>query len=705
MLGGRTRTTLAFTLAVSCVFTGATQAAGPMLVNGVGEPLVWTARPIPFNPDRNTLGSLGNLAAVAAVTANFSVWSGVATASLDFVNAGSLPVDVTVANWANYIAVCDGLSEIVFDTDGRIIDDIFGVGASNDILGFAGPACGTYVPAVITEGTAVLNGKWLDGVVSLTNPEMPLAEFNGVFVHEFGHYLNLDHSQVNLAEAFDGLPGNDAAIATMFPFAVKGAAATTLHLDDRVSASMLYPAPSFLTGFGALSGRVLRANGATPFQGAYVVARRLGNPRHDAVGVASGARYFAGGEGGPPPESLRGLYEIPGLPPGDYLIELEEIHAMFSGSSSVGPVDPPVRLPGEPEFYNGAAEAATNPPDDPTEFVPVTVSAGTIVEGLDFLINAFPPPPNDACVGARVIPALPFTDIVDTRGATTVVSDPLQACTFGGPNQNSSSVWYLLTSTAEELISVSTLGSDYDTILSAYSGHCSRTLTQVACNDDWGGTLQSKITVHVTPDSPTLIEVTSIGSTGGGTLVLGVTSAMHCTPAPKTECRNASQTKARVVYATSSESDQILWRWKAAGGVSPFDFADPSESTDYALCVYDTAFDTPVLALTVLVPAGGICNERPCWRRHGWTSFRYADPRRTRGPLSKVSLKASLTGAAKILLKGAGPRLRVPDSPLVKQDRVIVQLVNSAGVCWDAEYRKTLCSAAGSAGLGCAYSP
>ena len=106
------------------------------------------------------------------------------------------------------------------------------------------------MPPRITEASAVLNGKWIDG-----NPdtEISLTDFKAVFVHEFGHYLNLDHSQINQLEAFDGNPTNDNAIATMFPFLIQGsgAAISVLNLDDEVSVSRLYPDPSFATNFGS----------------------------------------------------------------------------------------------------------------------------------------------------------------------------------------------------------------------------------------------------------------------------------------------------------------------------------------------------------------------------------------------------------------------------------------------------------------------
>ena len=80
---------------------------------------------------------------------------------------GSLGVDVTAANACNYVGVCgDGLSPIVFDADGSITDALLRRRRLDSVLGFAAPECGTFVPPRITEASAVLNGKFIDGIPS-----------------------------------------------------------------------------------------------------------------------------------------------------------------------------------------------------------------------------------------------------------------------------------------------------------------------------------------------------------------------------------------------------------------------------------------------------------------------------------------------------------------------------------------------------------
>jgi hypothetical protein len=417
----------------------------------------------------------------------------------------------------DYLGVCgDQWNPIIFDSDGSIVDDLFGTDARNSILGFAGPECGTMVPPMITDAAALLNGRWIDGTATAKNPEISLVEFDAVIVHEFGHFVNLDHSQINLIEAFDVDASNDGAVATMFPFLVNGREALSLHLDDRVSVSMLYPEESFGSLFGEITGSILRGN-RTPFQGAYVVARSVSDPRSTAVGFASGARFNPEESGGPPIATLEGSYEIPGLPPGNYTVEAEPVDPRFRSGSGVGPLDPPVDLSGLPEFYSGPDEESTNPPDDPAVAVPVPVDVGARVAGIDIILNRLVSPPNDACEAPRIVEIFPFAERTSTGEASPAGSDPIQSCTFGGPTQNSKSVWYGMTAPVAGVATAETFGSTYDTVMTAYTGACG-TFSEVACNDDANGGIQSALSFHVSPGMTYWIEVAEFRGQDGGTL-------------------------------------------------------------------------------------------------------------------------------------------------------------------------------------------
>jgi len=336
-------------------------AGGPLNVRpSDGAPYRWsTASPIQYWTDGGNLGLWSNATALANVQQAFNRWGpDLPTSALTFLRAGGIPGDGnvnTVAEFAALDGVCDGISAAIFDADGSL----FAALGLSGVIGFAGPDCGNSATATLTEATAAFNGKYFDG--NLANGELTEAEFNGLLVHEFGHWLNLDHSQTNghyfMGDTDPGFtafgPPPLSSVEIMFPFAIGGA--TTPRKDDIASISRLYPAVGFSTSTGAITGTIRYPNGITPFQGADVIARNVADPYNDAVSNVSGAPLAT-------PSSV-GAFELPGLTAGaSYSVEMVNVRSDFTGGSSVGPVDPPAVIPAVEEFYNGVNEAADNPP-------------------------------------------------------------------------------------------------------------------------------------------------------------------------------------------------------------------------------------------------------------------------------------------------------------------------------------------------------
>jgi len=140
-------------------------------------------------------------------------------------------------------------------------------------------------------------------------------------------------------------------------------------------------------------------------------------------------------------------------------------------------------------------------------------SGGTLVFHLARISD-----PTDNFANAAVITTLPFTDTMDTTTATTETSDPTPTC--GGGKRNNT-VWYTYTPTANGSLVSDTFGSNYDTVLSAWTGSPG-SFTSVACNDQAGGS-QSQVALAVTASTTYYFMVSSY-SAGGGRLVfhLGV---------------------------------------------------------------------------------------------------------------------------------------------------------------------------------------
>jgi hypothetical protein len=117
------------------------------------------------------------------------------------------------------------------------------------------------------------------------------------------------------------------------------------------------------------------SDGKTPAQGYNVIARLISDPRTTAVSCVSGYLFTAGASNpfapsaydeeqfyGSQDQSLIGFYDIPGLPPGDYTIEVEAIYNSgdipFVSDSGVGPIGSYLffqyKLPGacDPQYLN-----------------------------------------------------------------------------------------------------------------------------------------------------------------------------------------------------------------------------------------------------------------------------------------------------------------------------------------------------------------
>lgn len=119
-----------------------------------------------------------------------------------------------------------------------------------------------------------------------------------------------------------------------------------------------------------------------------------------------------------------------------------------------------------------------------------------------------------------MIGALPSSSTTDTSQATWDPSDP-EGCYSNG------SVWFAFTPSADMTVQADTFGSDYDTVLSAWTG-TQGALGLVACNDDHAGS-HSKIIFPATAGTTYYLmaaQCCGSGEDGGGSLHLSVTQLL-----------------------------------------------------------------------------------------------------------------------------------------------------------------------------------
>jgi hypothetical protein len=349
-------------LAVAFAATGA-QAAGPKVVCAT------TNAPIKFpgtgtinlNYDLGTLGTRSKAQADAFVTNAVAVWTNVGTSTVVFGRGPDLTEDVTTANLATYYPnnaanTSDGLNPVVYDTDGSIIDAIFGVGTKNNMLGFATTR---FANCLFTEGTIFVSGF------------KPVSDttLGVVFAHEVGHLIGLDHSQLDNSQGI----ASTANYPLMYPIANRGT--VSLHEDDVASVSMLYPDPALSSVYGQISGTFVLADGVTPVRGANLWAAETTTGKvysYVSDYLKQGTGYF------------RLL-----LPGGTYSLHAEAVQSTYVGASSVGPyATQNTDLSFQPPLYPGGIGGAPMAPvtlgnATPTMFTIAAGCAATVTFGIN----------------------------------------------------------------------------------------------------------------------------------------------------------------------------------------------------------------------------------------------------------------------------------------------------------------------------------
>lgn len=367
------------------LISGAVAYAGGPLASVNGAAVKYnTASAITYKTDLGAMGSFSNAVATNLVTTSFAVWQNVSTAQITFTNGGQLASDVTSSNYMNFIdKFSDGINPMIFDTDGSIIDALLGAGASNSTIGFAGSSYFTSGPNIgkYSEGQSVMNGKF-------ANNPFTEAQFKATFVHEFGHFIGLDHSQINAKFVSDGNTANDAYIPTMYPTSTDDdAQLATLNPDDIASISSLYPAATFATTTGRISGTVTRFDNSV-VRGANVFAKSTGADSLTNQ-ISTVTDYLV---------QNNGTYTIVGLAPGNYYVSIEPVKSSFTGGSSVGPyatsgTDLSFINPVVTEFYNAGAESSDPAVDNPNAKTAVAVSANATTSGINLIANKVPNAP------------------------------------------------------------------------------------------------------------------------------------------------------------------------------------------------------------------------------------------------------------------------------------------------------------------------
>ncbi len=340
-------------IAMSLLLAQSAWAGQPWFGSSTGQFYSWPGGAVSWIYDSGDLAAgYTNAQAVAMVAEAFDIWvkaglsnastgQWVSTANLSVTQPGYVP-DVTKDNYKKYLSLDstkpapDYPPTIIFDIDGSIIADL------GKLIGQDMTTVVAYTminPDVdldssshaITHAVTILNGAMMN------KSGIDEDRFKASVIHELGHLLGLDHTGLNdeYATTSDAKKNRtlktsmDAALPTMYPVNLS-AEQKTLHNDDVVALSTLYPTSAFSSQFCTITGKVVDSTGSG-VQGIEVVARTTvsNDFAADAISTMTGVEY--------PIPTRDGHYYIRGIvPKKTYTVGFAPLPAYGLDGSGIG---------------------------------------------------------------------------------------------------------------------------------------------------------------------------------------------------------------------------------------------------------------------------------------------------------------------------------------------------------------------------------
>lgn len=318
-----------------------------------------------------------------------------------FVFAGYLPEDINGDNYGDYVSLfrcdtsdleaCPTVAQqnlqtvIIFDEDFSIL--------RNELcrIGGCGASSGPKVFSVDEEGfyENIVQGSAVFGNLNSFSANMVV----GILTHELGHLLGLAHTYSNqqLFLENDALTDDERRyLPTMELFMgdpLGGAddrTGSTLNPDDIAGLATLYPSDSFNEMTGTIRGHVYQADGS-PLSHVNVIVRNVEDPLCQSYSFITARDCPFTQEICQRDEDLISSYEINGLPPGTYTVEVETV-LDESLARVVAPgliIDP--TLSGPAEFWNESDQAD----EDSSLQDTITVVANQSIDDIDIILAAY----------------------------------------------------------------------------------------------------------------------------------------------------------------------------------------------------------------------------------------------------------------------------------------------------------------------------
>ena len=345
--------TAAMVLLVLISLASGVFAQGPFYVS-CNTPVRYADPTIRLNFDTGDMSAAYTKQAADQLVLNaIAYWNNAPGTTIHIVRGDDLANDVTVANYKNLVfprsggdskhpSLYDGLTPVIYDSDGQIIDDFLGAGSSNYTIGFA-------TSIFFTDSSNFIPGS---GYVIIHDNTTAFGEtsitLQNAIAHEIGHLIGLDHSQAGTSLCNSP---HDDSYPLMYPIANCRASAN-LHVDDEASVAALYPAADVTSSFGEISGRLTNHSDKSPIKGANIF---LLDASGDINISYSGVTDYL--------KQNTGNFKIYAKP-GTYTLHSTKIDSGFTNSNRIGPYAAPNQNVPVVDFISGT---------------PITITAGSAV--------------------------------------------------------------------------------------------------------------------------------------------------------------------------------------------------------------------------------------------------------------------------------------------------------------------------------------
>ena len=167
----------------------------------------------------------------------------------------------------------------------------------------------------------------------------------------------------------------------------------------------------------------------------------------------------------------------------------------------------------------------------------------------------------------------------------------------------------------------------------------------------------------------------------------GGVRALHsaCPSVPRLDCLTAEKS-ALQIKNRGGKKNQLKWKFSKGEAFAQGDLGNPVDTTDYSLCVYDSAASSFSVSIAATIASG------TNWRDLAPKGFKFKDKTGANAGINAVQLKTGQASKSKMQVKAKGSRFvpalaAGPSTYFAQGPQVTAQLSRSDGTtCWSSTF-------------------